>query len=235
MSERNQWTNPPSGRESATYSNPTFTGQISGPVGSASAPGYAFTGNLGVGFWYTSNIVCLTATQTRGLLITDNTGSSKAELGEAGCRIISSGVATWSSTTATSGAADTGFSRVSAGLVGVGTGAQGSVAGSLRASTYATSAPVTETTATHTVAATTSHLICNRAGDITVTLPTASSFPGRILWIRTIQAQTVTSNAANVVPRTGGSAGTAILAATDGAWTMLVSDGTNWEAMAGTP
>lgn len=94
---------------------------------------------------------------------------------------------------------------------------------------------VTETGSTHTVAATTTHLIANRSGTITVTLPTASSFPNRVLFVRTIQAQTVVSNASNVVPKAGGSAGTAILPGTDGAWAMLVSDGTNWQIqMSGT-
>lgn len=98
-----------------------------------------------------------------------------------------------------------------------------------------TSIPVTETNATHTVAASTSHLIANRATTITVTLPTPASNAGRILWIKTIQAATVVSAASDVIPRAGGAAGTAILAATDGAWAMLVCNGTAWELMAGTP
>lgn len=105
--------------------------------------------------------------------------------------------------------------------------------GAVKATYYATSAPVTETNATHTVAATTAYLICNRAGAITVTLPAAASFTGRQITISTIQAQQVDSNAANVVLRTGGAAGTVILPNTDGAWTKLVSDGTNWIAMEG--
>ncbi len=92
----------------------------------------------------------------------------------------------------------------------------------------ARAAPVTETNATHTVAATETDLICNRAGTITVTLPTASSNTGREWWVSTITANTVISNASNVVPQAGGAAGTAILAATAGKWARLVSDGTNW-------
>lgn len=96
------------------------------------------------------------------------------------------------------------------------------------------SPPVTETAATHTVAETTTHLIANRAGTITVTLPAAADYPGRLLWVRTITANTVVSDAANVVPKAGGAAGTAILAAAAGNWALLVSDGTNWQVMAGT-
>lgn len=103
----------------------------------------------------------------------------------------------------------------------------------VKATFFATGAPVTETGATHTVATTTAYLICDRAGTITVTLPAAASYTGRQLTIKTIQAQQVDSNASNVVPRAGGAAGTVILPNTDGAWTTLVSDGTNWIAMAG--
>lgn len=91
---------------------------------------------------------------------------------------------------------------------------------------------VSETGATHTVASTTKFLIADRAGTITVTLPTASSFTGRELVTKTVQAQTVVSASSNVVPLTGGAAGTAILAATAGKWAHLVSDGTNWVIMA---
>ena len=45
------------------------------------------------------------------------------------------------------------------------------------------------------------------------------------------QAFTVVSASSNVVPLTGGAAGTAILAATAGKWCTLVSDGTNWITM----
>ncbi|TGT64500.1 hypothetical protein EN802_32445 [bacterium M00.F.Ca.ET.159.01.1.1] len=94
-------------------------------------------------------------------------------------------------------------------------------------------APVTKT-ADFTVATTENNLINNKSGSTcTVTLPTASSFTGREILINNIQAQTVVSASSNVVPRAGGAAGTAILAATAGAWGLLISDGTNWKIMAG--
>lgn len=98
-----------------------------------------------------------------------------------------------------------------------------------------TGVSVVETNATHTVGATEAALIANRAGTITVTLPAVATFPGRWWCVRTIQAQTVVSNASNVVPRIGGSAGTAILAAAAGNWACLQSDGTSWQAMTGSP
>jgi hypothetical protein len=94
-------------------------------------------------------------------------------------------------------------------------------------------APITVTDATATVGDTDNWIICNRAGTVTLTLPAAASWTGREIMVRTIQAQAVASNASNVVPRLGGAAGTAILGATDGGWATLVSDGTNWQIMAG--
>lgn len=91
-------------------------------------------------------------------------------------------------------------------------------------------APVTKT-GNFTLAATENWVVCNGAGTITVTLPAASSWTGREVMIKTIAAQTVVSASSNVVPLTGGAAGTAILAATAGKWATLVSDGTNWVIM----
>jgi hypothetical protein len=94
--------------------------------------------------------------------------------------------------------------------------------------------PVTKT-ADFTLADNETFVISDRGATNTVTLPSAASCPGRFFWIKTIQAFTVVSASSNVIPRVGGAAGTAILAATDGAWALLVSNGTNWEIMAGTP
>ena len=62
----------------------------------------------------------------------------------------------------------------------------------------------------------------------------AASYPGKRLVVKNLSGTyTVISAASNVVPRTSTTAGTAILAATAGAWAELVSDGTNWIVMAG--
>lgn len=92
-------------------------------------------------------------------------------------------------------------------------------------------APNTQTGATYTVASTDRYVIANRAGTVTLTLPTASMNTGREFTVKTIQAQTVVSGSSDVVPLAGGAAGTAILAATAGKWAKLVSDGTNWVIM----
>ena len=92
----------------------------------------------------------------------------------------------------------------------------------------AVSAPVTKV-ADFTVAATDLWLINNKSGSTcTATLPTASSYSGRILHFQNYQAQTLVSASSNVVPLAGGSAGTSILLASSGDSATLVSDGTNW-------
>jgi hypothetical protein len=91
--------------------------------------------------------------------------------------------------------------------------------------------PITVTT-DYTVAAGALAVISNRGASNTMTLPAASTSGGRLLFFLTIQAFTVISASSNVIPRTGGAAGTAILPATDGAWALLQSDGTNWQIIA---
>lgn len=69
------------------------------------------------------------------------------------------------------------------------------------------------------------------AATCTVTLPTASEWPGRRLRFLNYKAFTVVSAASDVVPLAGGAAGTAMIAATPGLSIVVQSDGTNWVAM----
>lgn len=93
------------------------------------------------------------------------------------------------------------------------------------------SAISTTTAATYTVSVEDEYVIANRAGTVTLTLPTPNIWPGRELTVKTIQAQTVVSGAANVVPIDSDVVGSAILPAVDGAWALLKSNGTNWVIM----
>jgi hypothetical protein len=65
----------------------------------------------------------------------------------------------------------------------------------------------------------------------TVTLPAASSWGGRQVVFKNLQAQTLVSASSNVAPIGSASPGTAILPASVGAWATLVSDGANWVVM----
>ena len=96
-------------------------------------------------------------------------------------------------------------------------------------------APVTKT-ADFTLAATECWIINNKAAaTCTVTLPTASTYPGREVTIKNLQAFTVVSASSNVVPIDSASAGTAILLGVVGNWATMVSDGTNWVIMQQAP
>jgi hypothetical protein len=92
-------------------------------------------------------------------------------------------------------------------------------------------APVTKT-ADFTVADGEIWYINNKSGSTcTVTLPAASSWTGRTLTFKNMQAQTLVSASSNVVPIDSTTAGTAILLAVVGNWATMVSDGTNWVIM----
>ena len=116
-----------------------------------------------------------------------------------------------------------GFSNVT-----VGSGLSFS-AGTLSASSG--TAPATKT-ADFTVSATETWLINNKSGSTcTVTLPAASSYTGRELTFKNMQAQSLVSASSNVVPIDSTVAGTAILLNVVGNWATMVSDGTNWVIM----
>jgi hypothetical protein len=91
-------------------------------------------------------------------------------------------------------------------------------------------------TADFTVGAGEVWIINNKSGSTcTVTLPTASSYSGRVLTFQNYQAQFLVSASSNVVPLGGGAAGTAILENVAGNWATLVSNGTNWVMMQEAP
>lgn len=92
---------------------------------------------------------------------------------------------------------------------------------------FGVGAPVV-VTADYTVAATAYYIISNRAATNTLTLPTASTNTGRVLKISNRAAFSVVSASANVTPKDGSAATSAILPATIGAWAELVSNGTTW-------
>ena len=96
-------------------------------------------------------------------------------------------------------------------------------------------APVTKT-ADFIVGATDTWIINNKTTTTcTVTLPSPATNTGRVLYFQNYQAQFLVSASSNVVPRAGGSAGTALLADVAGDTATLVSDGSNWITMQYTP
>jgi len=98
---------------------------------------------------------------------------------------------------------------------------------------YAVAAVTTPiTAATYTVPDTDTFIIFNSASAISVTLPAAASYTGRMLSLKTISTGAVTSASSNVVAlATSTAASTLFSANTAGKWTTLVSNGTNWVIM----
>jgi hypothetical protein len=86
----------------------------------------------------------------------------------------------WSSTTQASGSADTALSRISAGVVGVGTGAAASVAGTLDAATINLGAVGGSSGTLNLLGTTsgTSTLAVNATGVLTITSPSAVTITG---------------------------------------------------------
>jgi hypothetical protein len=87
-------------------------------------------------------------------------------------------------------------------------------------------------TADFTLANNEGWVINNKSGSsCTVTLPAASSWGGRAVTFKNLQAQALVSASNDVAPIGSATPGTAILPASVGAWATIVSDGTNWVVM----
>ena len=87
-------------------------------------------------------------------------------------------------------------------------------------------------TADYTITGTDTWIINNKTGSaLTLTFPAASSWTGRSITVKNMQAQLVNSATSNIVPIDSTTAGTAILLAVVGNWATMVSDGTNWVIM----
>ena len=97
---------------------------------------------------------------------------------------------------------------------------------------YVALSTVLTKTADYTITNTDTWIINNKTGAaLTLTFPAASSWTGRSITVKNMQAQLVNSAASNIVPIDSTLAGTAILLAVIGNWATMVSDGTNWVIM----
>lgn len=88
------------------------------------------------------------------------------------------------------------------------------------------------TSSTSTIDYLTRSLTVSFAGTHVVTLPNPVYAEGSEIYIRTVTANGIDSASNNVVQITGTGASNFICGATDGAWALLRSDGTNWVTIA---
>jgi hypothetical protein len=130
--------------------------------------------------------------------------------------------------TATTTTAITLSTTVTGLLKGNGTAISAAVANT----DYVPLSTVITKTADYTITGTDTWIINNKTGSaLTLTFPAASSWTGRYITVKNMQAQAVNSASSNIVPIDSTSAGTAILLAVVGNWATMVSDGTNWVIM----
>jgi hypothetical protein len=182
----------------------------------------------------TGTAYAFTAAGTTGQVLTATTGAAPTWAAPAtsgtvtSVSVVSANGFAGTVATATSTPAITLTTTITGVLKGNGTAISAAVPNT---DYIAPSAPVTKT-ADFSLAATENWVINNKSGSTcTVTLPAASSWSGRSVVFKNMQAQTLVSASSNVVPIDSTSAGTAILLDVVGNWATLVSDGTNWIIM----
>lgn len=198
-------------------------------LGTTTAGNLAFTWNMTTASWSVGNA------QTTGTITFGGTaGTGAMTFGRStGAQTLNFG--TGATTNGTTKAINIGTAGVSGSITTINIGS--SVAGATGITTinsqetnvngFSATAPVTVNAATYTQLITDFSLIVTTTAP-TITLLSAATYPGKILYINNITATAVTSASANVVPLGSATAGTAILAATAGKFAMLQSNGTNW-------
>ena len=209
-----------------------LTTHVSGvlPIANGGTNGSATPTSFGVAYG-TGTTYAFTAAGTTGQVLTATTGGAPTWAAPAtsgtvtSVSVVSANGFAGTVATATTTPAITLTTSITGVLKGNGTAISAAV---VNTDYFAPSAPVTKT-ANFTVADTEVWLINNKTGSTcTVTLPAASSWTGRVLRFQNYQVQAVVSASSNVVPLTGGAAGTSILLASSGDAATLVSDGSNW-------
>lgn len=121
----------------------TMTGSILGASGTEANPSYSFSSDAASGMWLRS----------ANALSFSSGGAARLEIQTGAIKARSTGIYGWTAGMP-SASLDSGFSRVSAGVIGVGTGGSGSTAGTLRAAALAANGSDFTITAANTVSPT---------------------------------------------------------------------------------
>jgi len=121
---------------------------------------------------------------------------------------------------------------ISTSITGVLKGNGTAISAAVANTDYVPLSTVITKTADYTITGTDTWIINNKTGSaLTLTFPAASSWTGRYITVKNMQAQAVNSASSNIVPIDSTTAGTAILLGVVGNWATMVSDGTNWIIM----
>jgi hypothetical protein len=121
---------------------------------------------------------------------------------------------------------------ISTSITGVLKGNGTAISAAVANTDYVPLSTVITKTADYTITGTDTWIINNKTGSaLTLTFPAASSWTGRYITVKNMQALAVNSASSNIVPIDSTTAGTAILLGVVGNWATMVSDGTNWVIM----
>ena len=243
------------GKGSGSVTSVSFTGGIVSVATATTTPALTVAGTSGgIPYFSSASTWASSATLTQyGVVYGGGAGATPVATaaGTTGqvLTATTSGAPTWSSTyagtvTSVSVVSANGF----AGTVATSTTTPAitlttTITGLLKGNGTAISAAVANTdyvplstvltkTADYTITGTDTWIINNKTGSaMTLTFPAASSWTGRSITVKNMQAQLVNSASSNIVPIDSTTAGTAILLAVVGNWATMVSDGTNWVIM----
>jgi hypothetical protein len=215
----------------ATIGDITLAGTLAiangGTNGSAAPTAYGVAYGDGSAYAFT-------AAGTTGQVLTATTGSAPTWAASAtsgtvtSVSVVSANGFAGTVATATSTPAITLTTTITGVLKGNGT----AISAAVPNTDYIAPSAVVTKTADFSLTDTENWVINNKTGSTcTVTLPAASSWSGRYVTFKNMQAQTLVSASSNVVPIDSTTAGTAILLGVVGNWATLVSDGTNWIIM----
>ena len=182
----------------------------------------------------TGTAYAFTAAGTTGQVLTATTGSAPTWAAPAtsgtvtSVSVVSANGFAGTVATATTTPAITLTTTITGLLKGNGTAISAAVANT----DYVPLSTVITKTADYTITGTDTWIINNKTGSaLTLTFPAASSWTGRYITVKNMQAQAVNSASSNIVPIDSTTAGTAILLGVVGNWATMVSDGTNWIIM----
>lgn len=241
---------------SGTVTSVTFTGGIISVATGTTTPAFTVAGTSGGIPYFASGTTWASSAALTQYGVVYGGGAGAAPVATAAgttgqvLTATTSGAPTWAAP-ATSGTV-TSVSVVSAngfaGTVATATSTPAitlttSITGLLKGNGTAISAAVANTdyvplstvltkTADYTITNTDMWIINNKTGSaLTLTFPAASSWTGRSITVKNMQAQLVNSASSNIVPIDSTTAGTAILLNVIGNWATMVSDGTNWVIM----
>ncbi len=159
----------------ATGTSLAVSGVVTAGDGTIAAPGFSFAGDTGMG-WTRSGNGAMTAGLSAGTV-------GRMTIQGTVVRLNNAQALGFSSSNTSAGTADTGVSRVSAGVIGIGTGANGSVAGALSTTGLTASGTVTfsglgsdaATTNNSVCVTTTTGVITKGSGTLGICLGTSSA------------------------------------------------------------